>query len=143
VIASRDKKITLVNESLQAFFPAAKSHVGRSLLEVLRRHEIEQAVSATLADGSKHDLALVFEFPQSSGAAVQRHFDIHISPMSRTPGNSLKPRFWFFRMSRPSALSKQRAANSWQMCRTNFERLFPSSMAMSRRSLMGPRMIRA
>lgn len=86
VIASRDKKITLVNESLQKFFPAAKSPVGRSLLEVLRRHEIEQAVSATLVDGVKHDLALVFESPQAAGAAVHRHFDIHISPMSRATG---------------------------------------------------------
>jgi two-component system phosphate regulon sensor histidine kinase PhoR len=83
VVASRDKRITLVNESLQAFFPAAKSHVGRSVLEVFRRHEIEQAVSATLTDGSKQDLSLVFEFTQQSGPVVQRHFDIHVSPMSR------------------------------------------------------------
>ena len=86
VVASREKRITLVNESLQAFFPAAKSHMGRSLLEVFRRHEIEQGVSATLIDGSKRDLSLVFEFPQPSGPVIQRHFDIHISPMLRDAG---------------------------------------------------------
>ena len=83
VIANREKRITLVNESLEAFFPAAKSHVGRSVLEVFRRHEIEQAVTATLSNGGKQDLALVFEFPSATGPVQQRHFDIHISPMSR------------------------------------------------------------
>jgi len=86
VIAGRDKKITLVNESLELFFPAAKSPVGRSPLEVFRRHEIEQAVSATLKDGGKRDLALVFEFPQAGAPGIQRHFDIHISPMARDTG---------------------------------------------------------
>ena len=83
VIANREKRITLVNESLQEFFPAAKSHVGRSVLEVFRRHEIEQAVTATLSNSGKQDLALVFEFPSATGPVQQRHFDIHISPMSR------------------------------------------------------------
>lgn len=86
VIAGRDKKITLANESLELFFPAAKSPLGRSPLEVFRRHEIEQAVSATLEDGGKRDLALVFEFPQAGAPVVQRHFDIHISPMARDSG---------------------------------------------------------
>ena len=85
VIAERNKKITLANESLQAFFPAAKSPVGRSPLEVFRRHEIEQAVSATLEDAKKRDLALIFDFPQPGGAVLQKHFDIHISPMLRQP----------------------------------------------------------
>jgi two-component system phosphate regulon sensor histidine kinase PhoR len=86
VIAGRNKKITLANESLQAFFPAGRSPVGRSPLEVFRRHEIEQAVSATLEDGRKRDLELIFDFPQAGGTVLQKHFDIHISPMSREPG---------------------------------------------------------
>ena len=86
VIAERNKKITLANESLQAFFPAGRSPVGRSPLEVFRRHEIEQAVSATLEDGRKRDLELIFDFPQAGGTVLQKHFDIHISPMSREPG---------------------------------------------------------
>ena len=85
VIAGRNKKITLANESLQAFFPAGRSPVGRSPLEVFRRHEIEQAVSATLEDGRKRDLELIFDFPQAGGTVLQKHFDIHISPMSREP----------------------------------------------------------
>lgn len=85
VIAERNKKITLANESLQAFFPAGRSPVGRSPLEVFRRHEIEQAVSATLEDGGKRDLKLIFDFPQAGGTVLQKHFDIHISPMSREP----------------------------------------------------------
>lgn len=85
VIAGRDKKITLVNESLQAFFQTAKSPIGRSSLEVFRRHEIEQAVSATLEDAKKRDLSLIFDFSQAGGAVLQRHFDIHISPMARQP----------------------------------------------------------
>jgi len=83
-IVGRDRRITLVNESLHSFFSTAKSPVGRSVIEVFRRHEIEQAVTATLLDGGKHDLALVFEFPQPSGSMSHRHFDIHISPMSKT-----------------------------------------------------------
>jgi two-component system phosphate regulon sensor histidine kinase PhoR len=83
-IAGRDRRITLVNESLHSFFSTAKSPVGRSVLEVFRRHEIEQAVTATLLDGGKHDLALVFEFPQPGGSMSHRHFDVHISPMSKT-----------------------------------------------------------
>jgi two-component system phosphate regulon sensor histidine kinase PhoR len=53
------------------------------VLEVFRRHEIEQAVTATLTNGTNQDLALVFEFPSLTGPVHQRHFDIHISPMSR------------------------------------------------------------
>lgn len=83
VVANRDKRITLVNESLRAFFPTAKYDPGRSLLEVFRRHEIEQAATSTLSNGSKEDLALVFEFPSTTGPVQQRHFDIHIAPMWR------------------------------------------------------------
>lgn len=83
LIANREKKITLVNDSLHAFFPGAKAQKGRSILEVLRRHEIEQAATATLEDGGKRDLSLIFEIPQPAGPVIQRHFDIHISPMSR------------------------------------------------------------
>lgn len=85
VIAGRDKKITLVNESLQDFFQTAKSPIGRPSLEVFRRHEIEQSVSATLEDAQKRDLSLVFDFSQAGGNVLQRHFDIHISPMARQP----------------------------------------------------------
>lgn len=85
VIAGRDRKITLVNASVQSFFQTAKSPLGRSPLEVFRRHEIEQAVSATLEDAEKRDLSLVFDFPQPGGALLQKHFDIHISPMAQQP----------------------------------------------------------
>ena len=87
LIVNRDGRITLVNEALQRFFPGAKSPIGRSLLEVLRRHELDQAVTHTLAGGRDQHIELTFDSPGPGGTVAHKHYDIHIAAMSREDGD--------------------------------------------------------
>jgi two-component system phosphate regulon sensor histidine kinase PhoR len=87
LIANSDRKITLVNEALQKFFPAEKSPVGRGVLEVFRRHELDRAVAKSLETGQDQSIEMGFDFPQPSGPARRQQFEIHIGPMALDSGN--------------------------------------------------------
>jgi two-component system phosphate regulon sensor histidine kinase PhoR len=74
-------RVTLCNQALLGFFPDIKNPVNRTVLEVLRRHEIQQAVESTMATGHERELELAFD---------TRTFVVHVAPLAAE--NETKPR---------------------------------------------------
>jgi two-component system phosphate regulon sensor histidine kinase PhoR len=81
LVANRSMRVTLCNQALLAFFPDIKNPVNRTVLEVLRRHEIQQAVETTMATGHERELELPFD---------TRTFVVHVAPLAAE--NETKPR---------------------------------------------------
>ena len=80
LVANRSMRVTLCNQALLAFFPDIKNPVNRTVLEVLRRHEIQQAVESTMATGRERELELAFD---------TRTFVVHVAPLAAE--NETKP----------------------------------------------------
>ncbi len=81
LVANRSMRVTLCNQALLEFFPDIKNPVNRTVLEVLRRHEIQQAVESTMASGQERELELPFD---------TRTFVVHVAPLAAE--NETKPR---------------------------------------------------
>ncbi|MFM8983275.1 MAG: sensor histidine kinase, partial [Spartobacteria bacterium] len=81
LVANRASRVTLCNKALLEFFPDIKNPVNRTVLEVLRRHEIQQAVESTMSSGRELELELQFD---------ARSFIVHVAPLAAE--NETKPR---------------------------------------------------
>ena len=81
LVANRAMRVTLCNKALIGFFPDIKNPVNRTVLEVLRRHEIQQAMESTMDTGRERDLELTFD---------TRTFVVHVAPLAAE--NETKPR---------------------------------------------------
>jgi len=79
LIVNRPGRITLCNRAVEHFFPEVKKILGRTVLEVFRRHEIQHAVEETLRTARDKDLELSFETGSSDRPLV---LDIHISAIT-------------------------------------------------------------
>jgi len=73
LVANRASRVTLCNKALLEFFPDIKNPVNRTVLEVLRRHEIQQAVESTMTSGRERELELQFD---------ARSFIVHVAPLA-------------------------------------------------------------
>lgn len=81
LVANGTLRVTLCNKALLEFFPDIKNPVNRTVLEVLRRHEIQQAVESTMSTGRERELELQFD---------SRTFIVHVAPLAAE--NETKPR---------------------------------------------------
>lgn len=81
LVANHSMRVTLCNQALLGFFPDIKNPVNRTVLEVLRRHEIQQAVESTMTTGRERELELAFD---------TRTFVVHVAPLAAE--NESKPR---------------------------------------------------
>lgn len=81
LVANRAMRVTLCNKALLGFFPDIKNPVNRTVLEVLRRHEIQQAMESTMDTGRERELELTFD---------TRTFVVHVAPLAAE--NETKPR---------------------------------------------------
>lgn len=73
LVVNRAQRVTLCNKALLEFFPDIKNPVNRTVLEVLRRHEIQQAVESTMSSGRTLDLEIPFD---------SRIFLVHVAPLA-------------------------------------------------------------
>jgi two-component system phosphate regulon sensor histidine kinase PhoR len=81
LVANRALRVTLCNKALLEFFPDIKNPVNRTVLEVLRRHEIQQAMETTMSTGRELELEMSFD---------TRIFVVHVAPLAAE--NETKPR---------------------------------------------------
>lgn len=73
LVVNRAQRVTICNKALMEFFPDIKKPVNRTVLEVLRRHEIQQAVESTMSSGLGRDLEITFN---------TRTFLVHVAPLA-------------------------------------------------------------
>lgn len=58
LITDRAQRIRLVNETLQLMFDLRQSPINRTIMEVFRKYELQQAVEQTLFDGKPRRIAI-------------------------------------------------------------------------------------
>ena len=82
LIADRSQHIRLANDALVGLFDLSISPINRTVIEVFRKHELQQALDSALLKGIPQRLELVFENASGSGANSIKHFDVHIAGLS-------------------------------------------------------------
>ncbi|GAT32116.1 two-component system, OmpR family [Terrimicrobium sacchariphilum] len=83
LIVDRSLRVRLCNDPLQRMFDLRQSPVNRSVMEVFRSHQLQNAIEQTLTSGQSRQISITF------GGTT--HFDIHVGGLSprgqgRPPG---------------------------------------------------------
>ncbi len=82
LIIDLQEKIRLVNRGLQEMLDLANPPLNRSLLEVLRHHEVRDAARRTLGAGESCSLALSLTVRRRDGQYGSRHFQLTTAPIT-------------------------------------------------------------
>lgn len=85
LIADRSQRIRLANDALIGLFDLSKSPINRTVIEVFRKHELQQALEAALLKGTPQKLELVLETASGSGGNCTKHFDVHVAGLNPKP----------------------------------------------------------
>ncbi|MDX2079563.1 MAG: ATP-binding protein [Terrimicrobiaceae bacterium] len=85
LITDRSQRVRLVNDALIGLFGLKLSPVNRSVMEVFRKHELQQSVDVVLSNGRPQRIELTFETAVPSGYDV-RHFAVHVAGINPKPG---------------------------------------------------------
>ena len=91
LIADRSQRVRLVNDALVKLLALEESPLNRPVIEVFRKHEIQNAIEAVLADGVPQEIGITLEVPSSRGGREIKHLDVHVgghmpNPQSRPMG---------------------------------------------------------
>lgn len=86
LITDRSQRVRLVNEALVGLFDLKVSPVNRSVMEVFRKHELQQAVGVVLSHGRPQRIDLTFETAVAAGYEV-RHFAVHVAGITSKAGS--------------------------------------------------------
>ncbi|MEO8204686.1 MAG: ATP-binding protein [Chthoniobacterales bacterium] len=87
LIVDSDLRIRLANESVERMFGLTQSPINRTVIEVFRRHEIQQAILETLEKKSPRQIELSYENRQEERTTL-RYFEV--SSMALVPASSTK-----------------------------------------------------
>lgn len=84
LIADRNQRVRLANDSLYRLFELKSSPINRTIMEVFRNHELQQAVEKTLRDGQPRQIAISFPVRHASGQP-EKHFEIYAGGLNPQP----------------------------------------------------------
>ncbi|MEO6054740.1 MAG: ATP-binding protein [Chthoniobacterales bacterium] len=87
LIVDSDLRIRLVNESVEQMFGLAQSPINRTVIEVFRRHEIQQAILEAVEKNVPQRMEMGYEHRQG-GRTTMRYFEV--SSMALTPNSGSK-----------------------------------------------------
>ena len=82
LIIDAEEKIRLANRGLQEMLGLANPPLHRSLLEVLRHHEVREAAHRTLQGGESCSLPVSLTVRQPDGQYGPRHFQLTTAPIN-------------------------------------------------------------
>lgn len=85
LITDRAQRIRLVNEPLHLMFDLKQSPVGRTVIEVFRNHQLQQAIEQALTDGKPRRIEISLQSSGPGGYAT-KHLEVYaggLNPKSR------------------------------------------------------------
>ena len=89
LIIDAEEKIRLANRGLQEMLGLTNPPLNRTLLEVVRHHDVREATRRTLQGGESCSLPVSLTVRQSNGQYGPRHFQLTTAPI--TPDGLLTP----------------------------------------------------
>jgi two-component system phosphate regulon sensor histidine kinase PhoR len=87
-ITDRAQRIRLVNEPLQRMLDLRQPVINRTVIEVFRNHQLQQAVEQTLFDGETRRIETSLEVAGPSGYST-RHLEVYAGGLN--PGGKKRP----------------------------------------------------
>ena len=85
LIVDRSQRIRLANDALIGMFDLPLSPLNRTVIEVFRNHELQQALEAALLRGAPQKLELVLENVSRNAGNTTKYFDVHIAGLKHKP----------------------------------------------------------
>ncbi len=82
LIIDAEEKIRLANRSLQEMLGLTNPPLNRTLLEVVRHHDVREATRRTLQDGESCSLSVSLTVRQANGQYGPRHFQLTTAPIT-------------------------------------------------------------
>ncbi len=89
LIADRSQKVRLVNDALLSLLALTDSPLNRPVIEVFRRHELQNALEAALVEGTPQEIQITMEVPSPLGGYELKHLDVNVSGL--TPQAQARP----------------------------------------------------
>ena len=89
LIADRSQKVRLVNDALLSLLALKDSPLNRPVIEVFRRHELQNALEAALVEGTPQEIQITMEVPSPLGGYELKHLDVNVSGL--TPQAQARP----------------------------------------------------
>lgn len=89
LVVDRSHKVRLVNDGLRRMFDLRASPLNRSLLEVIRHHDVQAAVLEALDGGPARTRPLTLSARQGDGRYAEKHFDLTAAGLQ--PGGAERP----------------------------------------------------
>jgi two-component system phosphate regulon sensor histidine kinase PhoR len=87
-ITDRAQRIRLVNEPLQRMLDLRQPAINRTVIEVFRNHQLQQAVEQTLFDGQTRRIETALEVAGPDGYST-RHLEVYAGGLN--PGGKRRP----------------------------------------------------
>lgn len=81
LIADRSQRIRLANEALAKLFALGEPPLGRPVIEVFRKHELQNAIESVLADGVPREIEMAAETPTPAGGREVKHLEVNVSAL--------------------------------------------------------------
>ncbi len=89
LIADRSQKVRLVNDALLSLLALKDSPLNRPVIEVFRKHELQNALEAALLEGTPQEIQITMEIPSPMGGYELKHLDVNVSGL--TPQAQARP----------------------------------------------------
>jgi two-component system phosphate regulon sensor histidine kinase PhoR len=85
LIADRSQRVRLVNDALIKLLALRESPLNRPVIEVFRKHELQNALETALAEGTPQEIEITIEIPSRRGGYEVKHLDVHVGGLIPKP----------------------------------------------------------
>ncbi len=85
LIADNSQRVRLVNDALISLLALRESPLNRPVIEVFRKHQLQNALEAALAEGTPQEIEVTLEIPSPRGGYEVKHLDVHVSGLMPKP----------------------------------------------------------
>ena len=84
LIADRSQRVRLANDALVKLFALGESPLNRPVIEVFRKHELQNAIEAVLVDGTPREIEMAIETLSPHGGYEVKHLDVNVGGLMPT-----------------------------------------------------------
>ncbi len=85
LIADRSQRVRLYNEALLRLFALTDSPLNRPVIEVFRKHELQNALEAALREGLPQEIEISIAVPGQGGGSITRHLTVNVAALTPKP----------------------------------------------------------
>ena len=85
LIADGSQRVRLVNDALIKLLDLKESPLNRPVIEVFRKHDLQNALEAALVEGSPQEIEIAMEIPSPNGGYELKHLDVSVTGLTPQP----------------------------------------------------------